>query len=280
MTKPIRTIGFIILGIAMLGAQANAAGNLTDSGATQVVAKVGSREVTLSDLHLEIARLGLQQNDPASARTALQSIIDRTLLAKAAREARMNRQAEALRKIAAAEEQVLADIYLSTASHPPEPTPAEIDDYISANQDLFAKRKYYSFLVMALPTETFEAEDLTPLFNETEDFLELKRKLEKAGVDYSLSTLSRSAGAFPEPIRRQLALYGVRDNIVIKGDAQTQILKITTETSAPIDNREARKLARQILMQSAAQTRAASLVENLRDATDVKYLHAGLAPVK
>ena len=282
MRKPIRMIGVAVVGAISIMAMTSvgAADGNTRSGNTQVVAKVGAREITLSDIQIEAERLGLGVNDPGAAKYALQSIIDRTLLSDAAKQNKLSRQSEAIRKIAAAEEQVLADIYLSTASHPPEPTPTEIDAYISANADLFSKRKHYSFLVLTLPTETFDAEDLTPKFDETADFLALKRHLELSGAKFSLATLSRSAAAFPEPIRRQLAAYGVNDNIVIKGDDDTQILKITMEVAAPLDKREARKVARQILLQTAARDRSAALIANLRNQSRVEYLHAGLAPAE
>ena len=49
------------------------------SGKTQVVARVGAKEITLSEMRLEMGRLGLSPLDPEAERTALQSLVNRTL---------------------------------------------------------------------------------------------------------------------------------------------------------------------------------------------------------
>ena len=62
------------------------------SGKTQVVASVGGREITLSELRIEMNRIGASLNDPNGERIALQSLINRTVLAKAARDSNLHRK--------------------------------------------------------------------------------------------------------------------------------------------------------------------------------------------
>ena len=50
------------------------------SGETQIVARLDGREITISDLRSEQARLGLSPNDPNAERIALESIVNRALL--------------------------------------------------------------------------------------------------------------------------------------------------------------------------------------------------------
>lgn len=248
------------------------------SGKTQVVAKLDKREITIADLRSEMARLGLSPNDPEAEPAALQSIINRALLSDAARQAGFHRQPEALRQMATAQEQALADIYLASASQPAEPTRAEIEDFVTENPSIFSTRRIYTFSVMTLATEAFDASDLTPLFNESADFDALGEALDRAGLTYSLTPAVQPSDAFPEAIRRQLADYGVRDNVVIRGQTSTQIMKITAIRQAPVRGADAPAIARRMLMAQGAQKRAGGMLENLRQRAAVSYYRQSAAP--
>ena len=128
------------------------------SGETQIVARLDGREITISDLRSEQARLGLSPNDPNAERIALESIVNRALLTTAAREIKIHRQPEALRRMAIAREQALADLYIATASQPPEPTLTEIENFVAENPSLFGKRRIYTFMVLTIASEAFDAE--------------------------------------------------------------------------------------------------------------------------
>jgi EpsD family peptidyl-prolyl cis-trans isomerase len=280
-----RSMRKIVLGVgALMSMAAVSPGVLAaekksvQSGKTQVVAKMNKREITTSDLRSEMARLGLSPNAQDSERTALDSIVNRALLADAARSARLHRQPEALRRIAVAQEQALAELYLATTSQPVEPTFVEIEDFITANPSLFAKRRIYSFSVLGLPTEDFDQEVLAPLFNETDDFTELTAKLDESGVEYEIAPAVQPSEAFPEPIRKQLAEYGVRDNVVIQSDRDTRLMKIIAIQSAPVAAEAAPALARQALMQQNARTRAQTVLANLKANAQLSYYRETAAP--
>lgn len=251
-----------------------------ESGKTQVVAKLNQREITLNDLRGEMARLGLSPNYPDAEKIALESIVNRALLADAARDANLHRQPAALRRMAVAQEQALADLYLSNASQPPEPTRMEIEEYITDNPNLFGERKLYEFSVLTMPTSAFDEKTMTPLFNVTEDFTDFASYLKKAGVDMVIAPAVQPSSAFPKPIREQLAAYGVRDNIVIQNDTDTQIMKIIAVSPAPVPLQDRPSLARQSLMQIGMQERAAGLVARLKDRAAVSYYRPNIAPTK
>lgn len=248
------------------------------SGKTQVVAKLDGREITISDLRSEMLRLGLTPNSPDAERVALENIVNRRLLASAARKANFHRQPEALRRMAAAEEQALADLYAATASQPPEPTRAEIEDYILANPTLFSERRLYTFSVLTLPTDAFDQKKLTPVFDNSKDFSALVEILTKSNVTFAETPLRQLSSAFPEPIRKQLAQYGPRDNIVIKGDLETQIFKIVDVTNAFVPSADAPALARQLLLQQSSRDRTERLLASLKKEASVSYYRASAAP--
>ena len=249
------------------------------SGETQIVAKLDGREITISDVRSELVRLGRSPNDINAERIALDSIINRNLLAAAARAAKIHRRPEALRRMAVAREQALADLFVATASQPSEPTLTEIEDFVTQNPALFAERRVYTFSVLTMPTEAFESEKLTPLFDASNDFSSLAQLLTKSNVQFSQAPLVQPANAFPDAIRNQLAQYGVRDNIVIQGDVNTQIMKIGALTSVPIPTNNALAMARTILLQRSAQSRAKALLASLKKQSSLSYYRATAAPL-
>ncbi|MDZ7626785.1 MAG: hypothetical protein U5J99_00080 [Parvularculaceae bacterium] len=276
-------IGRLIGAVAVIAASLSAASAADEkkpvaSGKTQVVAKAAGREVTLTELRLEMNRLGLSPSDPNAERIALESLMTRTLLAKAAREAQLHKKPEAIARMYAAQDQALADLYLGIASQPPEPTRAEIDVYIRANPTLFAERKVYDFAIMTLQSKNFDEKTLTPLFDKEADFTRLASLLDKAGARYALSTMTQSGAAFPAPIRTQLAKYGLKDNIVLRGDAETQILKIVGVRSDAQGSNDWGPIARRMLIEDASIKRAEALMARLKKEGAVAYYRASAAP--
>ncbi|MEK7264972.1 MAG: hypothetical protein AAB227_02630 [Pseudomonadota bacterium] len=248
------------------------------SGKTQVVAKVGGREITLTELRLEMGRIGVSANDPGAERIALESLLNRTLLANAARASNLHRKPETMARMYAAQDQALADYYLALASQPPEPTREEIDDFIADNPTLFASRKLYDFTIFTLETKNFNEKALTPLFDREADFARLSAVLDKAGARYTVSPASQSGAAFPAPVREQLAKYAPRDNIVIKGDLETQILKISAIRADVGAASEWPQLARRLLMEQTAAKRAEEFLARLKKDVDVAYYRPTAAP--
>ncbi|HBS35388.1 MAG TPA: hypothetical protein DEA50_09980 [Parvularcula sp.] len=249
------------------------------SGKTQVVAKAAGRELTLTDLRLEMARLNLSPTDPDAERVALESLTARTLLAKAARDSNLHRKPDAIARMYAAQDQALADLYLAIASQPPEPTRAEIEAHIRANPTLFAERKVYDFAILTLDSKNFDEATLTPLFDKDADFSRLAGLLDKAGARYVRSTMTQSGAAFPAPIRLQLAKYGLKDNIVLRGETETQILKITGVRKDLQPSESWGPLARRLIVEEASVKRAEALMARLKKDGAVAYYRASAAPL-
>jgi EpsD family peptidyl-prolyl cis-trans isomerase len=278
--------GFIrALAAVLVTAAASSASHAADekkpvaSGKTQVVARAAGRELTLTDLRLEMSRLGLSPSAPDAERIALESLMARTLLAKAARDQSLHKKPEAIARMYAAQDQALADLYLAIASQPPEPTRDEVEAYVRANPTLFAERKVYDFAILTLDSKNFDEKTLTPLFDKDPDFARLSGLLDKAGARHTLSTMTQSGAAFPAPVRLQLAKYGPKDNIVLRGEQETQILKITAVRNDAQPGESWGPLARRLLIEEASVKRAEALMARLKKEGAVAYYRASAAPL-
>ena len=249
-----------------------------ESGKTQVVAKAGGREITLSELRTEMANLKLSPSDPEAERIALDNVITRHLLAKEARNAELHRRPEAIIRMKAAQDQALADLYLSVASQPAEPTRREIETYIVDNPTLFSRRRRYEFSVLSLPTSDFDEPTLTPHFDETKDFSDLANVLRASKVSFAIDTASRPSTGFPEAIRLQLDKYSVGDNIVLMGAEHTQIMKISAVSKETIPSEEWPSIARRLLIQGASAERTQTLVDRIKNEGNITYYRKSAAP--
>ncbi len=253
---------------------------LTKSGETQVVAKLGKREITISELRTELIRLGMTTGTAESQRFALQSIINRHLLVGAARKASVHRDSDAVLRIRAAQDQALADYYLANVTQPVEPTLNEIEDYIAENPSLFAQRTRYQFTVLSLKTNEFNDDVMTPLFSETVDYSALIQHLNAKNIKFRTTPLEQVSSSFPKDIRKQLSRYKVNDNIVIKSNEETQIMKINQAEPDLLDKEEWLKIARRLVMDENAIKRARTLLDSLKLGSSVTYFHKDLAPVE
>ena len=248
------------------------------SGDTQVVANIDGREVTINELRVEMQRLGMNPFDPEAERRAFESLRDRILLARDATVNKVDRRPETMWRVAAAKEQALVDMYLGIISQPPEPSQAEVQDYILQNPTLFARAQDYTFQVLELATDDFDAVSMTPLFDEQQNFTVFRENLEAAGITYTLSESVRQAASFPEAVRLQLDAYDVSDNIVLQGEVRTSVMKITRITPSGLSMAESLPLARALLRQAEAQQRISRKLEQLRDQTPVSVFKATLKP--
>jgi EpsD family peptidyl-prolyl cis-trans isomerase len=240
------------------------------SGKTQVVASVNGREVTLIELRMEMARLGLNPNEPYAEGKALKSLTDRVLIAEEARKAKMDKRPEALWRMEAAKEQALAEMYMGIVSQPAEPTQEDVETFILDNPTLFTAAKKYTFSVLDLEAGDFDLEVMTPLFDETSDFTKLEAYMKGQDIPYTISSAVRESSSFPEQIRLQLAEYTLGDNIVLQGDQQVSILKIINVSNAAITVLEGIPVARQLLKQEESRQRVENKLNELRGDARIK----------
>ncbi|MGV6802106.1 MAG: hypothetical protein ACWA5L_09325 [bacterium] len=260
-----KVIGAVIAFLAVWWSSAYAADRpRVESGQTQVVADVNGREVTIAELRLEMARLNLDPLAKDAEAKALQSLTDRILIAESAKKAGLHKRPETLWRMEAAKELALAEIYMGTVSQPPEPTQDQVEKFILDNPTLFLKARLYTFSVLELANENFDLDRMTPLFDETTDFTALRSYLDENNIPYTLLPAYRSSSTFPKKIRDQLMQYNVDDNIVLRGDVQTSIMKINKISNDSISMEDALPIARAMLRQEESQKRVEKALKSLR----------------
>ena len=113
----------------------------------QVLASVNGQEITMRDLHAELN--GVAPSDPrqlkAVEQQALQIMINRKLLAKAAEAEKLEKTPDfALKKQRAIETLMAQTLQDSLVASVPTPTNEEVVAFMAAHPDIFAQRKIFT----------------------------------------------------------------------------------------------------------------------------------------
>lgn len=116
----------------------------------QVAAVAGGKEITTSDVRLELG--GLEQPAPAQQAAALQAVVNRKLLAAAARERGVDKAPASAMLLAKAQELALIQLLQqSIVQRVPKPSPEEAAIYIQDNPASFGQRHLVSVDQLVIP---------------------------------------------------------------------------------------------------------------------------------
>lgn len=168
----------------------------------QVVATVGDREITLRELNAETPPV--TNPDPLARKsaqlTALENIVARTVLAKAAVDQGVDKTPEfTLMKQRALDTLLAQSLESKIAGQVPKVTRDDADRFIVAHPDIFSQRKVWSIdqLRMARPSDPTIIKRLEPL--KTLPDIEVLLKQEKIPFQHSTGNLD-AVGADPRMI--------------------------------------------------------------------------------
>ena len=146
-----------------------------------VAAIVAGETITVTELDRELANAGVAKaTDPRVRRLALEEIVVRKLLSKAARSEGLNKTPGALEAKRVADEAFDANLdRISTIIRTPAPTAAEVSAYVAARPEKFARRTGYLIEQLQVPQrhtpEMFEALRPTKTLEEAEAVLRARR---------------------------------------------------------------------------------------------------------
>jgi len=245
----------------------------------QVVASVGGQEVTQREVQAELN--GYSSPDENVTRRAqqgaVQAILNRKILSKAAKDAGIEKSADYQLMRARTDELALAQAYeQQIASKLPRPTQEEIRQYMAQHPNTFAQRKIYVVDRIEIPASTPSKvlDALKPLHS-IEDIEQL---LLSNGVDYVRAPSSIDARATSPAIIDQIAKLPPNEPFVIPAGAVLSINQVKDARTVPFSGPAAEDFAQRAIMgQRANKAIADKLAELRKSAGDVKY-QSGYAP--
>ena len=229
----------------------------------QVAAKVNGAEILLYS----------QKAAGASGTAqALETIIDRELLAQKAIEAGLERDPQVAQSIENSRRQLLAQAWVErNAGAAAQPSAAEIRGFYQENEALFAQRKVYRLheIVASLPAEMLEA-----LRAEAQagDLERVAAWLRARDVKFGEVHVTQPAEQLPLRYLPQLARMNDGDIAVFSAPHGATVVQLVHAAEAPLTEQQAAAVIEQFLAGRKRLEVAAAEVKRLRDSARIEYV--------
>ncbi len=247
----------------------------------QVVASVDGDEITIFELNAEVqaAQTPAGTDRKLAEQLALQRIIERKILAKVAREQKLDKTPAFLIQQRRADELILTTMLRDKiAGGVAQPTEAEITQYQVAHPDRFAQRKIYSIeqIVFPPPSSADKFKQFAPL--KTLD--QLAAKLTADGTQFRRAPTQLDTAALPPEIAGKIAALPAAEMFILPTQQGLTANVITATTVQPLPADQAHELALNALRNERFSKAAdAQLNERLKKArATVKYQPGYQAP--
>lgn len=219
----------------------------------QVIASVNGEDITIYELGAELQGVDLPSGDARKKfeQAALQRIVDRKILAEAAKERKLDKTPDYLMQTRRSDEMLLVNLLQrDVASKLPAPTTEDAEKFMAQNPWMFGQRKTLIIdqIQFPMPDDRKKLMEYQPL--KTLD--QVEQKLVEDGIDYrrvptSLDTLQLP----PQMVKSILALPPGEVFVVPSGGALTAN-KIVEVRPTPLTGSEADDVAKEMVRKQQA----------------------------
>ena len=244
----------------------------------QVAAIVNGEEITLQEINAEVSNSQIPEGaDPEiTQQAALQRIIDRRLMAQAAREEGLDNTPDFLIRERQLEETLLAQLHAQKAERSAAvPEQAEIDRFILENSSMFGERVIFSVdrIQFPFPGDLGQLDAL----EDDHSMAEVVQTLNRLNIQFQ-----RSPGQIDslrlgsERSERILALPDGEPFVIPENGVVTIAAVISTETM-PITGAEARPIALQTMRGDQIREILLQRLQSERGQAEIEY-QTGFAP--
>lgn len=250
-----RTIAPIALGVLLLLSGCNFRSSSSPKTPTgQVVATVGSREITRRELQAELA--GSTATTPAAQKAeqqlALRRIIQRVILANAAKEQGLDKDPNFALLSQRADESILAQLLENkTAANVPAPSNEEVQQFQETNPNLFAERKAFDVdqIRISRPSDPQLPKKLEPLktLADIANYLNQNHIIFQRGPN-----VMDSLGQSPDLLKAILALPP-HEVFILSSANEVFVNEITNTRVVPLTGEAATKYAQNTLKSQHVQ---------------------------
>jgi EpsD family peptidyl-prolyl cis-trans isomerase len=235
-----------------VGLQLAGCGDKAPTG--QVAAKVGGDEITVQEIQAELN--GYVPPDAktrkAAEQQALQNIVQRKLIAKAAEQAGVSKSPEFAVQKARMEDALLMQAWQQNlVKAVPDPSPEQVQQYLSQHPELFANRKIFEVDQLRMPAVNDPKlfAELKPL-NSLDD---IARVLQSHGIRFETGKATLDSLALGPQLLAQIDKLPPGEVFVLPSGRMLVANKITGTKAEPVPNDVAAKLAAQIIKSGQAQ---------------------------
>lgn len=255
-------------------------GNGSGARPGQALATVNGADVTIHQVNAELSGLtGQGGTEPgALQKRALESVINRELLATQAIQAKLDRDPAIMMAIERSRSQILAQAYLQSRTSQLHPTTAEIDEYVAQHPELFSLRKIYDLHFLALPAGGVTTE-VTAMTEQARSLDALAANLEARKIAFTSGRSYRSSAELPAQLLAKMDQISKQPVFILRDGEQALLASLAYVKDDPVTGTTARKQAEQFLSNSKAIARIQDEVAQLRRAATISYTQGSSTPL-
>lgn len=200
----------------------------------QVVATVDGNEITLTELNAELANMKIPPNADKKQvqNAALERIVERKLLAGAARQDGIDQNPEFIVRRQALEEGLLVQLLAKKiAGGVKAPAPAVVDKFIADNSNMFGGRVIYA--VDQIQFETPKRQDYVKQLAAAKTMADVVTVLDSNGIKYQRGNAQMDSALVPAPMLAQIVKVPAGEPFVIPMGPKVTVSVITGNKPAP-----------------------------------------------
>ncbi len=224
----------------------------------QVIARVGPDDVTQPELdnELRLANIPLDKRSDAVVKAVLSRIIERKYLAQQSVAAKLDREPTQHLDLLRSREQILAGAYVQRdlGAKVSAISNSEIDAFIQAHPDQFAKRQLFQIEQVSFPPQ----KDMQALADATKNLKSMdlvEAKLNELGIKYSRGPATLDSAAIPAEMLKPLEARKPDDIFFFRSRTSASFFKVTSVDEKPLTGDAANQFAkREIASELAKKT--------------------------
>lgn len=218
--------------VAVCATSLLAACNKTPTG--QVVATVNGEEVTLTELNAELATMQIPPNADKKIvqNAALERIIERKLLANAARQDGLDQNPDYIVRRQQMEEALLVQtLAKKIASGVKTPGAGDINKYMADNSNMFGNRTIYT--VDQIQFDAPKRQDYLKQLGAAHTMDDVVKALDSNGIKYQRGNAQMDSAMVPAPMMAQILKVPAGEPFVVPMGPKVAVSVITGKNPAP-----------------------------------------------
>ena len=244
----------------------------------QVVAIVNGEEISLPELNAELgtAQVPAGVDKKLIQQQLLQRLVDRRLLAQAAKETGLDRDPSFIVEQRRANEALLVEkLAKRTNDSIPVPTAAEIDKFMAGNPSLFAGRQIYGVdqIAFATPADPTRLSALEPAKTQAE----VIAVLQKLGIQFQRANRAVDSASVPPEQMQKILSLPKGEPFVVPSNGQVTVNVITGSKAEPLPSADARAAAVRVLRAQSLSKLGEARLKEARGKAKIEY-QTGFAP--
>lgn len=221
-----------------------------DRPAGQVIAHIGSEDVTIQELENEfrLANVPADKRSDAMTKKALQEIVTRKAIARQAIMAKLDREPTIQLDLLREKEQMLARTFMQRklSNLVAAVGQSELDQFITAHPTQFAKRVVFVTEQIEVPLQGTTPE-VAAATKDAKTLAEVEQKLTELKVPFRKSSGALDSASLPEQMEQKLQGGAATDVFFVRSASGGAFFKIVDTKSKPLEGNEASNLARQMI---------------------------------